>query len=185
MAERDRLALMPVAMRGHAGRARTRSARVRRAATPLRWLVLLTALTLALAAQPLLAHRGHAVWTDIHWAEDRFEIVHRMHLADAITVSRFMGSEHPIEDLRSLARVALYAEQRFRIADSGDGAAAVSLQTLGAEIEDDFILIYQEWIAPLPERFPAIDNQMLLDVEPDAQALIKIKAPGLSEERMR
>jgi hypothetical protein len=146
----------------------------------------LTLLALLLAT-PLQAHRGHAVWTDIQWAGDRFEIVHRMHPADAITVSRFMGSEHPIEDPRSLARVALYAEQRFSIVRPDDGAALAPLHTLGAEIEDDFILIYQEWEWPaaLPARFPAIDNQMLLDVEPGAQALIRIRGPGLDEERVR
>lgn len=131
--------------------------------------------------QPALAHRGHAVWTDITWAGDRFEIMHRMHLADAITVSRFLGSERPIDDLRSLAGLALYVEQRFRFAQP----QTTALSTVGAEIEDDFLLVYQEWQTPLPARFPAIENELLLDVEPQAQAFIRILAPGIEEERMR
>lgn len=128
------------------------------------------------------AHRGHAVWTDIDWADDGFEIVHRMHLADAIAVQRHMGGTLPIENLRSLALVALYVEQRFRVLGE---EGAIGLATIGAEIEDDFIFVYQEWQTELPQQFPEIDNQVLLDIEPGAQGFIKIKAPGLDEERQR
>jgi hypothetical protein len=152
---------------------------------PLAAALALTALLLTstLVANPALAHRGHAVWTDIVWAQDHFEIVHRMHLSDAITVSRYMGGALPIDDMRSLALVALYIEERFVLRDS---AGPVSLETIGAETEDDFIFVYQEW-APdsLPVEFPRIDNQVLLDVEPESQAFVKIKAPGLNEERER
>lgn len=128
------------------------------------------------------AHRGHAVWTDITWAGEGFEIVHRMHLADAITINRFMGGREAIEELRSLALVALYVEERFQLVGGGD---VMRLQTLGAEIEDDFLFVYQEWTTKLPEQFPEIDNRLLLDVEPGSQALMKILGPGLNEERER
>ncbi|WP_439102250.1 DUF6702 family protein [Congregibacter sp.] len=137
------------------------------------------------------AHRGHAVWTDITWSGESFEIVHRMHLADAIVVNRYMGGTQPIEELRSLALVALYVDERFKLL-SGESAEdqavptdTIKLTTIGAEIEDDFLLVYQEWVTPLPERFPVIDNLVLLDVEPESQAFIKIKGPGLDEERER
>ena len=150
-------------------------------------LVLLWLLALAGAAS---SHRGHAVWTDITWAGDRFEIVHRMHLADAITVNRFMGGRDAIEEPRSLARVALYVEERFKLQGSfgaGEGAdsPAGRLDTIGAEIEDDFMFVYQEWTTSLPQRFPALENTMLLDVEPRAQAFMRIFGPDLDEERER
>jgi hypothetical protein len=146
-------------------------------------LTVLVFLTTALLVNPARAHRGHAVWTDIVWAQDHFEIVHRMHLADAITVSRYMGGALPIDDMRSLALVALYIEERFVLRDS---AGPVRLETVGAETEDDFIFVYQEWTPEaLPVEFPLIDNQVLLDVEPESQAFVKIKAPGLNEERER
>lgn len=147
-----------------------------------------------LASAGVQAHRGHAVWTDIRWTGDGFELLHRMHLADAITVNRFMGNTLPIEDMRSLAFVALYVEERFRLLpgdataldeDAAPEAAAPVLETIGAEIEDDFILVYQEWKTRLPTRFPRVDNRVLLDIEPYAQAFIKIDAPGISEERER
>jgi hypothetical protein len=140
----------------------------------------LWALALFLFASAAGAHRGHAVWTDITWAGDRFEIVHRMHLADAISVNRFEGGSEAIEEPRSLARVALYVEARFRI---GGADATAAIETIGAEIEDDFIFIYQEYATDLPERFPPVENTVLLDIEPGAQAFIRIEGPGISEER--
>lgn len=148
----------------------------------LRWIFGAALLLLALQGY---AHRGHAVWTDIIWAGESFEIVHRMHLADAIVVNRYMGGTEPIEETRSLARVALYVEERFELLTPGKSDEPIRLETIGAEIEDDFLLIYQEWHTSLPQQFPIIDNFILLDVEPGAQAFIKIKAPGLDEERER
>lgn len=149
---------------------------------------MLLALAVLLAAAGAHAHRGHAVWTDIHWVGDRFELVHRMHLADAIAVNRYMGNRQAIEDMRSLAVVALYVEERFKLLPGAATPAADEqrvLETIGAEIEDDFILVYQEWRTRLPTRFPRVDNRLLLDIEPEAQAFIKIDAPGISEERER
>jgi len=154
------------------------------------------------------------VWTDITWVEGRFEIVHRMHLSDAITVNRYMGGTEAIEELRSLARVALYVDERFTLLgdlsatqetldisrkaaldaplstavtapQAETASTGIVLSTIGAEIEDDFMFVYQEWVTPLPKHFPIVDNFVLLDVEPDAQAFIKIKGPGLNEERER
>ncbi|MEE4279100.1 MAG: DUF6702 family protein [Halieaceae bacterium] len=144
----------------------------------------LLAMALLLFASAVPAHRGHAVWTDISWTGDRFEIVHRMHLADAISVNRFQGSNEAIEAPRSLARVALYVEERFRIAGGAvDAATAPTVETIGAEIEDDFIFVYQEWVTDLPERFPPVENTVLRDIEPEAQSFIRIIGPGISEER--
>lgn len=142
---------------------------------------LLVALALLLVL-PGEAHRGHAVWTDITWTGNGFEIVHRVHLADAITINRHVGGMAAIEELASLARVALYVEDRFSVLHKG---GPVPVTTIGAEIEDDFMLVYQEWSTALPEEFPEIDNQLLLDVEPDAQAFIRIEGPGIDEERVR
>jgi len=151
------------------------------------WLLgAVLAVSCALTGASAVAHRGHAVWTDINWNGDRFEITHRMHLADAIAVNRFAGGDDDIEALPSLARVALYVEERFILLATGDTTALETpLITIGAEIEDDFVFVYQEWEAPLPAVFPKIDNRILLDVEPDAQAFIHISGPGIDEERER
>lgn len=150
---------------------------------------MLTGLGLALCAAVALAHRGHAVWTDIVWNGEGFEITHRIHLADAIAANRLMGGGDAIEASRSLARVALYVEERFLIlAARGTppgSAETPKLHTLGAEIEDDFLFVYQQWQGPLPARFPPIDNSVLLDLEPGAQAFMRITGPGINEQRER
>jgi len=151
------------------------------------WLLgTILVVTFALTGASAVAHRGHAVWTDINWTGDRFEVTHRMHLADAIAVNRVAGGDDDIEALGSLARVALYVEERFTLLNTGGTTALeIQLTTIGAEIEDDFVFVYQEWETSLPAVFPQIDNRILLDVEPDAQAFIHISGPGIDEERER
>ncbi|MFT7288969.1 MAG: hypothetical protein ACI87W_003094 [Halieaceae bacterium] len=149
--------------------------------SPWKFCVVIAALLLGLSTS-VVAHRGHAVWTDISWSGDGFEIVHRMHLVDAISINRFAGGSLAIEEMRSLALVALYIEERFTVAGE---SGSIVLQTIGAEIEDDFLLVYQEWKTALPAAFPQVDNRVLLDVEPQSQAFVYIKGPGISEERQR
>jgi hypothetical protein len=93
--------------------------------------LLLGAAALLLLSFNSSAHRGHAVWTDITWSGSGFEIVHRMHLSDAITASRYMGGGLPIDDLRSLALVALYVEERFLLYSLRRGGATADFLVHG------------------------------------------------------
>ena len=97
------------------------------------------------------------------WAGDRFEIVHRMHLSDAINVLRRLEKDTAIDSLRGRARLALYVEENFSIASEGKRVAGI--ETLGAEIDDDFLLVYQEWVTALPETQPQIQNRALMEYE--------------------
>ena len=40
---------------------------------------------------------------------------------------------------------------------------------VGAEIEDDFLLVYQEWVTDRPDTLPVIENRALLELEPEAE----------------
>lgn len=145
----------------------------------LAWSLLLLAL---LSTPSVWAHRGHGVWTDIVWANDRFEITHRLHAADALTITRSTGSSATIDAPEELARLALYVEERFSIEPHGGPPS--SMITIGAETEDDFVFVYQEWLVDVvPEAFPVIRNEILVDVEPGAQRFIRIVTPGGVEER--
>lgn len=135
------------------------------------------------------AHRGHAVWTDVSWNGTAFEITHRLHVADALTVHRSLRLSNALDAPESLAALALYAERRFQPAlNQGTGQGVPShgysaMNTLGAEIEDDFLLIYQEWPIPLSGAFPDINNTILTDVEHGVQHFMRITGPGIDEER--
>lgn len=124
------------------------------------------------------AHRGHGSWTEMDWVNDRFEITHQIHLADAIRLLEAMRVEAPIDSMEALALLALYVEARFAMHRDG---APVLLDTLGAEIDDDFLYVFQEWVTPLPETMPTITSEVLLDIEPSAQAFIHVEAPGMTE----
>ncbi len=124
------------------------------------------------------AHRGHGSWTEMTWVDDRFEITHQIHLADAIHVLEAMEAEAPIDSMEALALLSLYVEARFAMHQDG---APVALQTLGAEIDDDFVYVFQEWLTPLPETMPVMTSDVLRDVEPSAQTFIRIEAPDINE----
>ena len=131
---------------------------------------------------PSWAHRGHATWTDIVWAGDRFEITHRIHLADAISILRAEGASANVDAIENLARLALYTEAHFQILGD-DGETPVSLTTIGAEIENDFLFVYQEWPVAFPDSFPPIKSRILTDVEAGSETFIQIDGPGITETR--
>ena len=114
-----------------------------------------------------LAHRGHGCWTEMTWSEDRFEIIHRLHLSDAIAVLSALEPGTAIDSLRGRARLALYLESKFSITPTETSTASVT--TIGAEIEDDFLLVYQEWVTDRPATLPVIENRALLELEPEAE----------------
>ena len=145
-----------------------------------RWLTRCVLSLLLLSVSSLAcAHRGHGSWTEMDWVNDRFEITHQIHLADAIRLLEAMEVEAPIDSMEALALLALYVEARFSM--HNDGGTPVVLETLGAEIDDDFLYVFQEWVTPLPATMPTITSEVLLDIEPSAQAFIHVEAPGITE----
>lgn len=115
------------------------------------------------------AHRGHGAWSEVTRVDQGFEIVHRMHLADAIELLRGMAPGVKVESIEGQARLALYVEARFQIIDAGG-----TLETIGAEIEDDFLLVYQEWrITDLPATTPMFSSRVLFEIDPTAQRFVR------------
>jgi len=80
--------------------------------------------------------------------------------------------------------LALYVDQRFTLSVS-DGTSS-AIVTLGAELEDDFAFIYQEWYpAAKPTAFPPIVNDLLIDLVSDAQRFVRIEtSQGIEERRL-
>jgi len=122
------------------------------------------------------AHRGHGVWIELVWASDRFEITHHLHLQDAQSVLERVDPGSDLGSPRSLAQLALYVEQHFAVHTDG---GVILLETLGAEIEGDFLYVYQEWQTTEPV-LPEFRSQLLTDVLPDAVTWVQIQAPGIN-----
>ena len=136
------------------------------------------------------AHRGHGVWTDIVWTDNHFEITHRFHAADGIAANRLVGGSGALSNAEDLARLALYVEQRFSIVDaiSNDSNTdqVAHLKTLGAEVEDDFVYVYQEWwpLSP-PDTALQLQHSVLRDVAPSTQIFVRIDtSKGIEERRL-
>lgn len=149
---------------------------VNRASSPrtrvhVRWLTALCVGALLFSATAA-AHRGHGAWSDVTWVTDRFEIIHRMHLADAIELLNGIAPDVVIDSIEGQARLALYVEARFTILDSG--GAAVPIETIGAEIDDDFLLVYQEWQPESPPAIvPTFMSRVLFEIDPTAQRFVR------------
>jgi hypothetical protein len=130
----------------------------------------------------VLAHRDSTSFSDIIWSGDRFEIIHEMHLVDALRVADFLKLDGEIDKLRNLASIALYVEHHFDIARAPESSP---IQTIGAEIDGDMLYVYQEWVTPLTDPFPQVTNSILVDVIPNTAAAWRILLPSGVHEFMR
>lgn len=130
---------------------------------------LLAGLCLSMSAS---AHRLPMGMTTVTYnpVTDSVEIVHRLHRHDAEQAMVEVMAESGVDllQLTVQARLALYTESHFQIATVVDGEVGtpLPLQLLGAEMDGDYVLIYQE----LPERLPpeiAVRDDVLRDLFPD------------------
>lgn len=124
------------------------------------------------------AHRGHETWTDVVWADSHFEITHQIHVADALAVLELMETSAAVDSMEGLALLALYVESNFRIADQSEQP---QLETIGAELDDDFLYVFQEWRTDLPSAVPAFESTILSDVASGVVSVVHYEAPGVNE----
>ena len=109
------------------------------------------------------------------------EIIHRLHNHDAeLGIIAALGDRTlTLDRLTGQAQLALYVEERFLVAET-DGeniGAPLELQLIGAEVDGEFVLVYQEFTDELPERF-ALRNDILRDVFPEQINHVNIAVSG-------
>ncbi len=106
---------------------------------------------------PLVAHRAHISLTTVEWSSraGTLEIIHRVHLHDAQQVLDEVAPTRnlALADLEGRARFALYVESCFALWLENE-KTELALTLVGAEIEGDHILVFQE--IELPEPPPAL-----------------------------
>lgn len=109
------------------------------------------------------------------------EIIHRLHNHDAelgvATVSGMRGLT--LDTLEGRARLALYVEERFLLATmTGDGVGApLALELVGAELDGQYVLVYQEFAGDLPHHL-AVRNDILRDAFPSQINHVNIAVGG-------
>lgn len=100
------------------------------------------------------AHRGPRALTTIEQNQNTgtIEIVHRLHLQDAEDAIRKIYSEKDLtlETIEGRAQLALHVEGTFQVVD-GETDKPISLSLVGAQIEGDIILVFQEHTDVLPK----------------------------------
>jgi hypothetical protein len=84
-----------------------------------------------------------------------------------------------LENLVGRAQLALYVEGRFSIAsqDAGGVRSRLPLGLVGAELDGEFVLVYQEFAGELPAKV-AIRNDILRDVFPEQVNHVNIATGG-------
>lgn len=138
------------------------------------------ALMLALACVALApavhAHRAQSVLTTVTWNEATraIEVVHRIHAHDAeLGLSQALGQ--PVVDLTlaaNQARLLAYVEQRFTLAD---GRQAIELEPVGAEMEAEAVLVYQEARRGAVPTDLIVTHEILRDVFEGQTNLVNVR----------
>lgn len=135
-----------------------------------RWRIAGLLLGLCLCASAW-AHRMPLALTTVDYnpVTDSVEIVHRLHRHDAEEAMRLVIAEPGVDlmEIAVQARLALYTEAHFQIArvvDSKPGRV-LALELVGAELEGDYVLVYQELPGRLPSEI-AVRDDILRDLFP-------------------
>jgi hypothetical protein len=109
------------------------------------------------------------------------EIIHRLHNHDAeLGIIAVHGDRSlTLDTLMGRAQLALYVEEHFRLATMGDDGipAPLELDLVGAEVDGEFVLVYQEFSGTLPVRF-AVRDDILRDVFPEQVNHVNIAVTG-------
>jgi hypothetical protein len=130
-----------------------------------------------LAAPKAFAHRAQSVLSTVEWnpKTSTIDVTHRMHAHDAelgLAASSGSASDVDLTQVRNQARLGLYVEDHFILSTP---AGKVPLEVLGAEIEAEIILIYQEARLPAPPQALDVDNRILRDVFDSQTNLVNVR----------
>ena len=109
------------------------------------------------------------------------EVIHRLHNHDAELgiMAALNDRSLSLEQMLGRAQLALYIEERFILANVVDGeiGAPLDLQLIGAELDGEYVLVYQEFIGSLPTEL-AVRNDILRDVFPEQINHVNIALEG-------
>lgn len=161
----------------------------------LRRFLLAVLITSGIIGCPLAAaHRQHISWTGIEWNEEtrNLEVVHRIHVHDAqLLLARQSNKPVDLTRLQDRALLAIYVEDHFDLLISDNTESTTTstkasttistttstklLKLLGAELEDSYILVFQELKLDKPPTSMTLHAALLMDLFPDQINMINIK----------
>lgn len=126
-------------------------------------------LSATLASFPALAHRTHVSLTRVtpNLRAGRWEIIHAVHYHDALKLLAARGVSDEVQpaSVAGRARIALEIERGFRW--HADDGSLLQPVTVGAELDGDNVLVYQELPAPQKSGKVSVKSNFLHDVFDD------------------
>lgn len=140
-------------------------------------------LVMTLIAATASAHRmpGSLSTIKVNRNTGAIEVIHRLHNHDAElgVITLLNDRTITLEQLVGRAQLALYVEERFLLAAVEDGSAGapLALELIGAELDGEFILVYQQLKGEMPAEI-AVRNDILRDVFPDQVNHVNIAVGG-------
>ena len=135
------------------------------------WLLGAAALVWALHAD---AHKLAFSTTDLSWRVDRgtLEVVHAVHLDDAMVLLARLGDPRGEMDPATQARLLLYAERHFGLSREGE---PLVLEPVGAQIDGDYLWVYQEYTADQPPDRLSVRCTLLHELFAEQQNQINLR----------
>lgn len=111
---------------------------------------------------------------------ERLEVTHRLHRHDAEQgFAKVLGEPAlRLQTLRNRARFALHLESQFGLRDAENGEP-VPLTLLGAELVENAVLVYQEYLGPLPQQLEA-RHDLLRSAVPGQQNSVLLQSAAQS-----
>ncbi len=140
----------------------------------------LAAIALLASGGPALAHNAAFTLTSVEWnaRAGSLEVIHRLHAEHALEAIEAAGGARTdtLVDLKTLARLGLYVDGRFQLAD-GDGAA-LPLEFVGAEPKGEFVFVYQEIPLPRPPRKISVASELMRDLPGEHVNHVNVRIGG-------
>lgn len=127
------------------------------------------------------AHDAPYVLTSLEWnaRTGSLEVIHRLHMhqaLDAVAIDEY-GSNFAVKN-SSLAAVARYVEDRFRVV--GAESASIQLTFVGAEVQGDYLFVYQEAVLDDAPYNLRVRNDILADRHADQVNQVNVTLMGKS-----
>ncbi len=121
------------------------------------------------------AHRLNLITSDIEWRPDEgvFDVAHRFHLDDALTLLASLGAGDGVLDLEASARLLNYMEATFGLATRN---GPLEFEPFGAHIQGNTLFVYQRVkLDSLPLALE-VSSQVMQQLEPEIRHQINWRA---------
>lgn len=136
--------------------------------------IALLPLVVALFSASASAHQLKFTETELRWRpnQQRLEVTHTVHLDDAMALLAQIGEPAGDLDIAAEARLLHYVGQHFAVGHHGE---PVELTAVGAQIEGDYLWIYQERAMPVLLQGLEVRCDLLWDLFADAQNQVNFR----------